>query len=183
MSILTGKKIDLKLVEKEDYGAFFDRTQQWDFLGPFWPPMRHRTKAQAEAEFAAAPNPASESNRYFILDKTGSPVGIALHYLCSQNYNWMEIGYAVDSAQRGKGYAVEAAQILVDFLFLTRQIARIQAVVDTENSASVKVIERAGFTREGELRNAYWTRGKWKNAYLYSITSSEWGSPKIFGLK
>lgn len=95
----------------------------------------------------------------------------------------MEIGYALAPSERGKGYMTEALQIMVDFLFLTRQLARIQAAIIVENDSSRKVVERVGFSREGELRKAIWTRGEWRNMYLYSITREEWRSPRIFGIQ
>jgi ribosomal-protein-alanine N-acetyltransferase len=154
--------------------------QDWDFLGPFWTPVRHRTRQEIEKDFAEPKNPGLEFTRYYIQKKDGASVGIAVHAYGSQLHNWMEIGYVIDTPERGKGYATEAVQILVDFLFLTRQLERIQAMIDTENKGSQRVIEKAGFSREGELRNAYWTRGKWKNAYMYSITRSEWKEPRVF---
>ena len=66
----------------------------------------------------------------------------------------MEVGYATAVPERGRRYATEAVKVLVDFLFLTKQLTRTQAVIDTENKDSQKVIERAGFLREGKLRNA-----------------------------
>jgi RimJ/RimL family protein N-acetyltransferase len=95
----------------------------------------------------------------------------------------MEVAYIIDIPQRGKGYATETVLILVDYLFLTRQLERIQALIDVENIASQKVIEKAGFRREGELRSAYWPRGEWKNAYLYSITRGDWKQPHVFGIQ
>lgn len=43
------------------------------------------------------------------------------------------------------------------------------------------VVEKVGFQREGELGNAYWTRGEWKNGYMYCITRQEWKGPRVFG--
>jgi RimJ/RimL family protein N-acetyltransferase len=183
MSVLKGKNVDLKLVEKEDFTQFFDWTQDWDFLGPFWPPIRHRTRHEAEKELTDPKNPGLELTRYYVQRKDGERVGIAVHFWGSQNYSWMEIGYAIVVSERGKGFASEAVQMLADFLFLTKQLARIQAAVDVENIASQKVVEGAGFSKEGEIRNAYWTRGRWRNAFMYSITRDEWKGPKVFGTK
>lgn len=181
MSILKGKNVDLVLVEKEDYSQYLEWTQDWELTGPFWPAMRHRTKHEAEREFVEPKNPGLELTRYYVVRKDGKKLGGITHFWGSQIYNLMEIGYAIAMAERRKGYATEAVQIMVDFLFLTRQLGRIQAFIDTENLGSQKVVERAGFSREGTLRNAYWTRGKWKNSYLYSITRDDWKGPQVFG--
>jgi RimJ/RimL family protein N-acetyltransferase len=183
LPILEGKGLDLKLIEKDDLAQYLDWTQDWDFLGEFWPPVRHRPRYVAEKEFLEPKNPGLEFTRYYVQRKDGGRVGLAFHFWGSQNYNWMEIGYAIAVPERGKGYATETVQILVDFLFLTRQLDRIQAVIDVENRGSQKVVEKVGFSREGELRSAYWTRGDWKNAYMYSITREDWKEPRLFGAK
>ena len=184
MSILKGKTVDLQLIEKEDYAQSFEWLQDWDFVGPFWPAIRHRTRHEAEKEFLEPKNPGLELTRYFVVRKDGKKIGAISNFYCSQIYNWMEIGYAMSPGERGRGYTTEAAQILVDFLFLSRQLARIQATVDVENKASQRVIEKAGFAREGLLRNAFWsTKGMWRNVYIYSITRDEWKSPRVFGTR
>lgn len=182
-SILKGKNIDLKLVERDDLAKYAEWMQDWDFRGPLWAPLRHRTKEEVEKDFIQPLNPGLEFTRYYIQTKDGKKVGLAFYAWGSQLHNWMEVAYIIDIPERGKGYATETVRVLVDFLFLTRQIERIQAVIDVENKASQKVIERAGFTREGELRNAYWPRGKWRNAYMYSITREEWKEPRVFGME
>ena len=68
---------------------------------------------------------------------------------------------------------------MVDYLFLTRNIVRIQAQVDPENVASWKTLEKIGFQKEGILRKAFYCRGKWKDDLIYSILREEWKQPKI----
>lgn len=172
----------MKLVEKDDLAQYAEWIQDWDFRGPFWAPLRHRTILEIEKDFAEPKNPGLEFTRYYVQKRDGMRVGLAFYAWGSQLHDWMEVAYIIDIAQRGKGYATEAVQILVDFLFLTRQLERIQALIDVENTASQKVIEKAGFFREGELRNAYWPRGEWRNAYMYSITRREWKEPHFLGL-
>ena len=68
---------------------------------------------------------------------------------------------------------------MIDYLFLTRDIVRIQAVVNADNQSSQKALEKAGFKREGRLRKALWVRGVWKDSYIYSILREEWKEPKL----
>jgi len=92
----------------------------------------------------------------------------------------MEIGCALIPSARGKGYATEAVQIMVDYLFLTRDnVIRIQAVTNTQNLAFQKVLAKAGFKKEGTLRKALFVRGEWKDAYLYSILKDDWKEPRL----
>jgi ribosomal-protein-alanine N-acetyltransferase len=90
----------------------------------------------------------------------------------------MEIGYQIIPDHRGKGYGTEAAQLMVDHLFLSRDISRIQAITNTKNTASQRILEEIGFKREGTIRKSGYIRGAWANAYLYSILREEWKEPK-----
>ena len=78
-----------------------------------------------------------------------------------------------------KGYASEAIMIMVDYLFLSKDLERIQAKADPENIASCKALEKAGFKREGILRKTFFCRGKWKDDCMFSILREEWKEPKI----
>jgi len=91
----------------------------------------------------------------FIIEiKDGTKTGWAAQYVSSPNFGWNEIGYAIVSNERNTGCATEATQIPVDHLFLTREIVRVQAVIDVDNAASRRVLEKACFRREGVLRKA-----------------------------
>ena len=65
-------------------------------------------------------------------------------------------------SERKKGYATEATQLMVDYLFLSKELARIQAIVDVRNIASQRVLEKTGFQREGTMRDESFDRGEWR---------------------
>jgi RimJ/RimL family protein N-acetyltransferase len=68
---------------------------------------------------------------------------------------------------------------MVDYLFLSKEIVRIQAQTDVGNTASQKVLEKAGFKKEGIVRKLIFVRGEWRDFCLYSILREEWKEPKI----
>jgi RimJ/RimL family protein N-acetyltransferase len=90
-----------------------------------------------------------------------------------------EIGYALVPSERGKGYCTEATQLVVDYLFLSKDIARIQATTHTKNVVSQKVLEKVGFEKEGTLRKPALIRGEWTDMFIFSILREEWKEPKI----
>lgn len=64
-----------------------------------------------------------------------------------------EIGYWLGAPFRGQGIATNAVQVLSNWLFETRPaLVRIEAVVHSNNPASARVLEKAGFEREGYAR-------------------------------
>jgi aminoglycoside 6'-N-acetyltransferase len=91
----------------------------------------------------------------------------------------LEIGYALLPSERRKGYCTEATQLMVDYLFLSKDIGRIQATTHAGNAVSQRVLEKSGFKREGTLRKAVQSRGETTDLVMFSILREEWKEPKI----
>lgn len=62
-----------------------------------------------------------------------------------------DIGFAFLPKGRGKGYALEACQVLLQSVEQSRQWSYINALVTPQNDASVKLLIKLGFSREGNL--------------------------------
>jgi RimJ/RimL family protein N-acetyltransferase len=138
------------------------------------------SKTEAERRFEN-PSPLAiltERARFVIEKKDGTKVGIIAHYLVLPSKR-MEIGYDLILNERGKGYGTEAVQIIVDHLFLTKDTVRIQAVTNVENIPSQRILEKAGFVKEGTLRKVSHIRQEYGDAYIYSILREEWKGPKL----
>jgi len=119
----------------------------------------------------------SPEERWFLVEKKdGSKVGNIGHRPVGKT---QEIGYAILPSERKKGYCSEAAMLMVDYLFLSKDIARVQAHTDVRNVASQRVLEKAGFKKEGVVRKSVFVRGKWRDRYLLSILREEWKEPRI----
>jgi aminoglycoside 6'-N-acetyltransferase len=63
--------------------------------------------------------------------------------------------------------------LLVAYLFATYPIARVQATTDVTNVAEQRALERAGFSREGVLRQAQFRAGAWHDLVMYSKLRDE----------
>jgi ribosomal-protein-alanine N-acetyltransferase len=119
-----------------------------------------------------------EHKTFIVQKKGGTKIGLIYNRL-NQPYKWMEIGYFFAPSERGKGYGTEAVQLMVDYLFLSKELTRIHAIADVRNKASERVLEKAGFQREGTMRKCVYDRGELRDYYLYSILREEWEEPKI----
>lgn len=84
------------------------------------------------------------------------------------------LGYCLDRNFWGKGYGTEVARGLMDFGFTELALHRIFATCDPGNTASAHVLEKSGMKREGCLREHKWSKGKWRDSYLYAILEHEW---------
>lgn len=79
-----------------------------------------------------------------------------------------EIGYFIDSELHGKGYASQAAIQAEQFARVFRpEIVRLQAYIVSENTPSIRAIEKAGYKREGCLQSYLKCGETFYDAYLY----------------
>jgi hypothetical protein len=68
----------------------------------------------------------------------------------------------------------EAVKLIVEYLFRTKDIERIEALTDTDNLASQGVLEKVGFKREGILRKRALIKGEYRDDLIYGILREEW---------
>lgn len=104
----------------------------------------------------------------------------ALGYLGKRDFDTLEMGYVLNRAYWGRGYAAESCQALLTLAF-SQGIHRVYAECDPENAASWRLLERLQFCREGHLRQNvfFWTdaQGKplWKDTYVYARLCGDCG--------
>ncbi len=170
----------MRIAERQDVQLFSDWFNSPGFFGEYHGPTL-LSKAQIEKVFFEVnPNDPLEMRVFVIEKKDGTPIGYVGHFNMVAIFGRMlEIGFALLPTERGKGYCTEAVQLMVDFLFLSRNSARIQAATHIGNVASQNVLERSGFKREGILRKAVQHRGEWVDYIIFSILREEWKEPKI----
>lgn len=78
------------------------------------------------------------------------------------------IGIALRSEARGRGLGTGAQRLLTDLVFLHTRIHRVEAATEVDNVAEQRSLEKAGFAREGVVRESLWRRGRFRDSILYS---------------
>jgi ribosomal-protein-alanine N-acetyltransferase len=66
--------------------------------------------------------------------------------------------------------------LLVEHLFNSKNIIRIQAECNPHNKASIRVLEKIGFKYEGLKRKSTLVQGEYLDGAIYSILKDEWKS-------
>ena len=85
-----------------------------------------------------------------------------------------EIGIGIPKAiVRGKGYAKEAVNLLVEYLFAGYPVERIIAFTDQENIPAQRLMQSLGFQQEGTLRRSTFRDGQWRDILIYGILRQE----------
>jgi RimJ/RimL family protein N-acetyltransferase len=84
----------------------------------------------------------------------------------------VEVGYWLFPAGRGRGIATRVVRALAAHAFYVG-LLRVEAVVRPANEPSIRVLERAGFTREGVLRSLLRHQGGRTDGILFSLLPGE----------
>ena len=172
--------MNLRVREKEDVDFLYECYSDIDFWGenPLAYGQTPKWYLAQELDNPTALHKVIEFETFIIQKKDGTRIGITWH-MVNQPSETMEIVCFVVPSEKGKGYGTEAAQLMVDYLFLSRNIVRIQGSANVRNKASQRVLEKAGFRMEGTSRKSSFVRGVWTDSHLYSILREEWKEPKI----
>jgi ribosomal-protein-alanine N-acetyltransferase len=89
-----------------------------------------------------------------------------------QNAN---LGYYVDRAANGRGICTEAVGLVVGIALGRLDLHRVQAAVMPRNAASIRVLEKNGFRREGLAPNYLRINGSWEDHLIFAITREDPG--------
>lgn len=73
----------------------------------------------------------------------------------------------------GQGYAKEALLEILDYGFNERGLNRVEAHINADNSASLRMHEKCGYKRDGVLRQAIYKNGRYKDVVVMSILKEE----------
>ena len=108
-----------------------------------------------------------------IIKETGQFIGLAGFSLSNNKFRLGEIYFKLHPDFWGRGYATETAKRLIRAGFENFNLHKVEAGVATENIRSIRVLEKAGMTREGLRRKILPIRGEWKDNYHYAIVSGD----------
>ena len=85
----------------------------------------------------------------------------------------------LDSAKCGKGYGTEAALKIVKYVFEELRMERCASWVLEHNVASIKMLEKVGYVKEGLSRNSLYKNNQYNNQWLFGIIKSDYEKIKI----
>ena len=141
-----------------------------------------------------APRPTTlEDERAFVERMTKSETNITLGIVTRagdrfigtaslMKIQWRErqacFGIAIgDKSNWGRGYGTETTRLLVDHSFDTLNLNRLWLHVYDFNAAGLRAYEKAGFRREGILRQAAYIEGAYHDVHTMAILREEWTGP------
>ena len=169
--LLEGEIVNLRVPEKKDLSLIGAWRNSAEFQGEY-----NLLIQESSAELDKKYDSFRPGEKWFLVEKKdGTSIGLVVLEL---EGGVQELGYGIIPSERGKGYCTDAVKIAVDYLFLSKPIVRIQAHTNVRNTGSQRVLEKAGFQKEGIIRKRIFVRGDWRDEFLYSILREEWKEPK-----
>jgi [ribosomal protein S5]-alanine N-acetyltransferase len=129
------------------------------------------TEADADRWFALCAQ-GGRSTRYAIEFNGEAVGGIGLAAGSGIFERTAEFGYWLSEAHWGKGIVTAAARRMREFAFTETDFVRLEAAVFAWNPASMRVLEKAGFEREGLLKNAVFKDEQVIDSVMYAAVRS-----------
>lgn len=168
---IEAERIRLRHLEETDIESLFDIFSDEEAM-LYWssPPFAEMSEA---AKLLAQINKNFEQKNLFqwgiALKENDKIIGTTTIFHLDMRNRRAEIGYALNRQFWKQGFVNEALNALFKFAFEELNLHRIEADVDPENTASIRVLERLGFEKEGFLRERWHVGGKTFDSYFYGL--------------
>ncbi|MBS1199622.1 MAG: putative N-acetyltransferase [Proteobacteria bacterium] len=176
---LAGRGIRLRPLTQADAADLFDVFSDPRVMR-YWSrePFRHLDEARRLVEDIEAGWRGDTLYQWGIEpDGAGRIVGTTTLFQISTAHRRAEIGFALGSAWWGRGFARAAVERLIAHAFETQGLGRLEADVDPRNAASLGLLERLGFRREGLLRERYRVAGEVQDSVILGLLRTQWTPP------
>jgi ribosomal-protein-alanine N-acetyltransferase len=172
---VTGAGVSLRAPQSSDFAEWVSlRESSRDFLVPWepvWPPddltrsaFRRRLKRYAEDQ-------RGDLAYAFLIFRSGDNAmvgGLTLANVRRGVAQAGSIGYWIGAPFARKGYMTAAVRALIPYAFGTLRLHRLEAACIPGNTASVRLLEKTGFMREGYARSYLCINGTWQDHLLYA---------------
>lgn len=173
--VLEGAKVLLRIPRPSDYAAWATlREESRAFLAPWEPVWAHdeltRKAYRQRLRRYQYDYQQGYAYSFFLFDREQGNLlgGISLSNIRRGAAQTGTIGYWMGEKFAGQGAMFDALQCVIPFAFDTLRLHRLEAACIPNNKRSVRLLEKAGFEREGLLRSYLCINGSWHDHYLYA---------------
>jgi ribosomal-protein-alanine N-acetyltransferase len=136
-------------------------------------PITTRQEAQAIVDFYTEPG-VKLYNRWVIVSKSDDRrIGTCGYHKWQKRHFRAEIGYDLEKASWKQGFMTEALMEVIEFGFGKMELNRIEALVHPRNLASVQLLKKLHFQKEGFMRDYYFQCGVFHHSLIFSLLKKE----------
>lgn len=137
-------------------------------------PWRPIPPGSGQSPYAVA-EPSDEAACFSVVGlESQELVGEALLWGIDTHNRTAHIGISLRPSFRGRGLGVDVLQVLCAYGFAVRGLQRLQIETLTDNTPMIAAATRAGFTREGTLRQSAWVYGAYADEAILGLLASDW---------
>jgi [ribosomal protein S5]-alanine N-acetyltransferase len=180
--LIESELVILRTPQMSDYSAWAElRAQSREFLTP-WEPL-WATDELSRASFRRRVRHYLRDLRedvgyalFIFAVSTGTLVGGLT--LCNVRRGVTQscmLGYWIGAKYANCGYMTAALRTVIPFVFDSLELHRLEAACLPSNTASIRLLERAGFKREGLARRYLRINGVWQDHLLYALLDADTG--------
>lgn len=189
--VLKGERLYLRPPTGSDYPAWSSlRAQSRAFLTPWEPtwPADDLSRLAFRRRLRRYQRDMREDDGYaFFLFRSSDHVllgGLTLAHVRRGVTQSCSVGYWMGEPHAGCGYMSEAVRVVVRFVFATLHLHRLEAACLPTNAASIRLLEKVGFRREGYARSYLCINGIWQDHLLYGLVAGDQrGGESVAGTK
>jgi RimJ/RimL family protein N-acetyltransferase len=171
-------RLTLRPYTPDDFDALYDIQSRPEVTRYLLYGVRDRgaVRASLEQKIAAAVLDEEGSNLTLavVLPETGVLIGDVMLFWLSREHQQGEVGYVFHPDYGGKGFATEAARVMLRLGFEDLGLHRIVGRIDARHAASARVLDRLGMRREAHFAQNEIIKGEWTDEVVYAMLQDEW---------
>lgn len=107
------------------------------------------------------------------VEREGLLIGAVSVWRTDQERRTVEVGWTLDPAHGGNGYATEAVAAVLRLAFERHDAHRAVAQMDARNGSSARLANRLGMRQEAHFRSHFWSKGEWTDTLVFAMLGSE----------
>jgi RimJ/RimL family protein N-acetyltransferase len=174
---LRSPRLILRRLRREDLAALcayrslpeVARYQSWESFGP------DEAARLIDSQAGLEPNvPGTWFQLAIVVAATGLLVGDCGLHCRQDDPRQMEIGITLAPAHQGHGYATEAIECLLGFVFGSLGKHRVATITDAANRPAAALFRRLGFRQEAHFVEHVWFKGEWGSEFGFALLRREW---------
>ncbi len=176
--MLETKRVLLRKIEQEDSGEVF--RYRSDSKSNKYQGFIPSSIREVNDFISRTPNEINTPESWFqlvITEKRKELIigDIGLHFFGKENKQ-VEFGCTLDKDFQNQGYANEAINCVIKYLFEELEKHRIIASIDPRNVSSISLAKRIGMRKEAHFIKSLYINGEWVDDVIYSLLREDWNN-------
>lgn len=176
--IFTTERLRLRQVRPEDAAAFFEIFSDEEAMR-YYGQEPHTSIEDTHAllqRLQTSYKQRKAINWGITLKDDDTLIGSCGFFHLRSDFQVAETGYELKRSYWGQGIMAEAEVAVLEYGFNELGFHRIEANIDIANGRSKGLLLKLGFIYEGNLRQRYFSRGRFEDEHYFGLLKEEWNA-------